>query len=419
MTIYFDKARQRWRYDFERRGLRHSGYCEDAAGRPATSKRAAKEAEGVAKRLRDMTSKVARAGEVTIAQIAADLTASWKNGANWNNQCVYLREIIEFFGAATAVASISDALIEDYIAWALRRPVLTWIGGATRKRDCEDAARFWKPSGRTRNAATVNRYLPVLRAIFDRAHNIRDPLTRERAIEEVPKFDDLREPKRKPRPVPDGVLSHVLESLPTHVREAVIATLLFGFRRTEIFRLEIADLDFENGGVWLSHKKVKDKEDAFLPGSPEAMVFMRELADRAIARGTARLITWQVRRPTPALQAGEPWRTVESPKRAWATAMKTVERAFGRRWRWHDIRAAYISRIANTAGQLAAQTLARHSDYRTTQAYVLVDDNVVRAAASRASERPALAMLNVVNGGKSPTQNSHTPIPLTRKAAAK
>jgi hypothetical protein len=41
--------------------------------------------------------------------------------------------------------------------------------------------------------------------------------------------------------------------------------------------------------------------------------------------------------------------------------MTLVEAKFGRRFRWHDTRAAFITHVALTSGAIAAQKLARHS----------------------------------------------------------
>ena len=408
MSVYYNEKRARWMYDFERRGKRYNEYCLDQHGHPVASKRAALEAEALAKSRAALAPKVPRANDLTLATVAADLTAAWQGTKNWSNKEVYLREIIAFFGVSRVIATISEADIEDYITFAQKQPVMIWTGGSSRKRTDDDAARFWKPSGRTRGASTVNRYLPVLRAIFERAYKVRDPITNERAIPELPEFKDLMEPTRRARPVPEGVLSHVLRTLPEHVREAVIATLHFGFRRSEIYRLEIPDVDFENAGIRLGHERVKDHEDAFLPGSADAMAFMRRLVDQAKARGTIRLITWRPYRKDHADQEREPWRTVESPKRAWRTAMKRVLLAFGRRYRWHDIRASFISGVANADGLLIAQKIARHSDSRTTQAYILVEADRMRAAVERASARPAL---QIIPGEKSRTEAPNIPKP--------
>ena len=73
--------------------------------------------------------------------------------------------------------------------------------------------------------------------------------------------------------------------------------------------------------------------------------------------------------------------------------MRVIEAKHGRRWRWHDIRAAFITHVALTSGQLAAQALARHSDYATTAAYVEIADEFRRTAAHRAADRPALKLI--------------------------
>jgi hypothetical protein len=74
--------------------------------------------------------------------------------------------------------------------------------------------------------------------------------------------------------------------------------------------------------------------------------------------------------------------------------MKKIAVEFGRQWRWHDIRAAYLTHVAVTAGPVAAQRLGRHSDFKTTQGYIEVADELLREAANRAGQRPALT--NVV-----------------------
>ena len=389
MTVTFNQKRQRWMFDFERGGKRYAGTCRGDNGLPCTSKRAALEAEAREKLRAAAEPKAARASDLTIAKVIVDLRPAWTARKDWPSIQVYAREIVAYFKPDRTIASISEADIENYITWALKQPVMVWTGGRARRRDDPDAAQFWRPSGRTRSPGTINRYLPTLRAIFDRAFKTRDSVTRERAIDEKPKIKMLKVGKRKARPVPESVLDHITRHLPQHVAEALTATRCFGFRRSEIYRLEIADVDFEKGGVWLSHDAVKDDEDAFTPGSPDAMAFMRGLVDQANARNVTRLISYRAK-------PDDPWRAIESPKTAWRTVMDIAQAAFGRRWRWHDIRAAYISGVANDAGPLAAQRLARHSDYRTTQAYVAVESPLLRSAAQGAGARALAA----IGGGK-------------------
>ena len=81
MTIYFNKARGRWVYSFLLKGMRHSAYCLDATGAPVTSRSAAHQAEGVARRREVIAPKVPDASALTLAMVMADLKpyiALWK-----------------------------------------------------------------------------------------------------------------------------------------------------------------------------------------------------------------------------------------------------------------------------------------------------------------------------------------------------
>ena len=130
---------------------------------------------------------------------------------------------------------------------------------------------------------------------------------------------------------------------------------------------------------------------------------MRKLVDQAKARDVSHLITWRPYRKDPEEQECLKWRALKQPKTAWRNAMDIIEERFGRRYRWHDIRAAFISHVALKSGGVIAKELARHSYYRTTKAYILVSEEVQRAAARDVAQRPVLVALT----GKSHTEVSH------------
>jgi integrase len=382
MTVYFNKARQRWVYSFVKGGRRYSSYCLDAEGKPVSSRSAALQAEGVAKRRAAIAGKVARPGDYTLAQAIADMKPIWQRQDDWKNKRRYIRELLAFFGPATAMADISEARIQDYIGHALAQPVRVWTGGPA-KEGAERAAQARKSLDRLRSPATVNLYLHLLRQAIGRATKVRDGLTGEPAVKHPPKIPVLKTMKRRARPVPDDVLLRILELVRPHVRDAIRLTLYFGLRQSEAFGLQVHQIDFAAGGLRLYAEGVKDSEDAFLPGSAEAMATLREMAAQARDRGVASLI---------AVRRNGAWCPIHSPKRAWETAMLTIQREFGRTWRWHDIRAAYITHVAMTSGPVMAQSLARHSDYETTRGYIEVADEMRREAARRAGDRPALAV---------------------------
>ena len=167
-------------------------------------------------------------------------------------------------------------------------------------------------------------------------------------------------------------------------------TLCFGFRSSEAFGLKEDQVDWQAEGVRLFGEDVKDAEDVFLPGSQFAMGYLRCLAMEAEDRGVRHLISYRQEAEDPKKQ--KPWRPIRRARTAWRTAMKVIEVEFGRRWRWHDLRAAFITHVAMTSGPLAAQTMARHSDFDTTRAYIEVANEVTRTAADRAVDRPALRL---------------------------
>lgn len=395
MTVFFDKRRGRWRYDFELAKTRHARECIGQDGQPVTSRRAALDAEAEAKRRARMAPKLPRAGELTFGEVMNALSDGWINRPGWADKHPMVRELLDFFGRPTPMREIDGARMGDYITFALAQPVRIWKGGPTKTPGV--LVRKWAESGRTRSPARVNRYLPLLRAAFERAYNTRDPLTRERAIDEIPTIKDLQETRKKARPVPDNVLARLQDILPAHVVDGMVLTLLFGFRRGEAFHLLETQVDWEAHGVRLYGESVKDSEDVFLPASQFALGFLRALAIEADKRSTRHLVTWRPAKTEKAKGDALRWRPITSPKTAWRTAMKTIQDELGVKWRWHDVRASFITQVALSSGAIAAQKLARHSDYKTTQGYVEVADDVMRAAAERASDRPSLG---VISGGK-------------------
>jgi integrase len=394
MTVFWNKARERWQYEFQQDRVRHSKFCFTPSGAPATSKREAMAAEAEAKKRAKIGPKLPRAADLTVAEIFNALCDGWINTHDWRHKQRIVKELIQFFGAGTPVREIDGARLQDYFTFAVTKLVMVWAGGK-RDRTAPENERYWKPhpKRKCRANSSINQHLPVMRAFFARAYATRDSMTGQRAIDEVPVIKELPEPMRKAHPVPDDVLTEVQGNVPEYVREAIIATLYFGFRKSEAFGLQIHHVDFLANGIRLDHTEVKNRQDSFLPGGAQAMEFMAGLVAQAKARKMTYLFTWQRHYSDPARQAKAPWMRVKDPKRSWATVMKRIEKTYGKRWRWHDIRAAFITHVAITMGGMIAQRLARHAHFDTTQGYIDVDDEMMRAGAERASDRPALAVL--------------------------
>src|SRR5579885_943024 len=113
MTVYYNKDRKKWLYNFQHDGKRYSGNCRDELGNPATSRSAARMAEEVERRRVKTTGAHAQPGEVSFAQIVNELLPAWKEQTDWPNKQRYLREVIDYFGAETPIASIDEAKVQD------------------------------------------------------------------------------------------------------------------------------------------------------------------------------------------------------------------------------------------------------------------------------------------------------------------
>lgn len=396
MTVYFNRARDRWCYDFQHQGQRFAGYATERDGTPAQSARAAAAAEARARAAAEIAPKLPRAGDYTLAQAFADLTPAWQRQDDWPNKQRYMRELIGFFGAATAMVDIDTAWIARYVEFAHAETLKIWCGGPKRDPADRENARFWRASQRKRSPSTINLYLKTLALAIGHAARQRDPVTGALAIPHPPAVPVLKTTKRKARPVPDDALAAAMAIVPAHVKDAIMLTLYFGFRKGEVFGLTIDQIDQGARGIWLAAADVKNDADAFLPGAPAAMAFAGDLVDQARARGATHLITWRRTIKNAERQAKEKWRPIANPKRAWSTAMTAIAKRFGRKWRWHDIRASFITQVAITSGAVAAQKLARHASFQTTQGYIDVADDVGRRAAAGAADRPALRLTTAI-----------------------
>lgn len=396
MTVHFNKHRQRWVYDFVKAGKRYQGNCLDAAGQPVTSKSSAKQAEGVEKRRIEMEPKVAKPGEMTVAMAIAALIPIWKLQANWFARRIQLRDIEAFFGGNTAIADIDQARADDYKIHLRTARMMAWKGGPLRDPAAESNASFWVQTDKVRSVATINLYLGTLRQIFERAASHRDPQTGMPAFTNLPQIKDLRRPKRKGRPMPKQISAEIMSIMPPHVVDAMMLTSFFGFRKGEAFGLLRTNIDWDNGGIRLLAEDVKDDEDVFLPGDQYAMGYLWCLDIESQQRKSKHLVTWFDKKVGC-------WMPIKKPRAAWNRARAFMREKYGRTWRWHDLRGAFISNVALESGGVVAQTLARHSDFSTTQLYIEVADEMRRLAAERISDNARAIAEN-----ESPLQDSLT-----------
>ena len=113
---------------------------------------------------------------------------------------------------------------------------------------------------------------------------------------------------------------------------------------------------------------------AHLPASKRLTLSQAEI------RGLRELISWRPKKEGAFV-------AISHPRSAWRRARAFMAAKYGRTWRWHDLRAAFITHVAMTSGGMVAKQLARHSSFETTQGYIEVADEAQRLAAQRISGR--------------------------------
>ncbi len=298
---------------------------------------------------------------------------------------------------------IDQARVDDYVSFCRTQKIKAWRGGPHRDPDAPKYDRFWVTTEKTRAIATCELYLGTLKQIIARAAAHSNPETGRPSRDNLPKVPQLRRPKRKARPMPDDVATTVMAIMPAHIIDAMMLTAFFGFRRAEVFTLHRHNIDWQAQGIRLFAEDVKDREDVFLPASQFAMGWLWCLDLEAERRGTRRLITWQRRYKDPEAYRDAPAFEMKAPRSTWRRAQALMRSKYGRSWRWHDLRAAFITHVAINSGGVMAQTLARHSDPTTTQGYIEVADELRRLAAERLSAR-----VEGLVRQKSPQQQSPT-----------
>ncbi|MCA6303678.1 MAG: tyrosine-type recombinase/integrase [Phenylobacterium sp.] len=403
MTVFFNRARGRWHYDFVVGGVRHAGQARDpATGAPARTKGEAKAIEE-ALRVAARAAAVAPAPPAPAAYTLAMAIAAWsvaKRGRdNWANNAVYAREILAHFGPATPVAAIDAAAVRAYVAWASAQPVRVWAGGTRRPRpeDADDPA-LWRAAGRTRAPATVNRYLNVLRESLRMAHEARDGAGR-RLLPVLPRVPELAEPAAAPRPIPDEALARIVAVAAPHLADAILLARNMGFRLDEMTSIRPDQVDDAARGVWLDAAQTKAARGTFKPAPAAAWAVLERRAAEARALGLDRILFW----PRPAGRApdGSPrarWEPVRSFKTAWRGALARA--GLAGRWRWHDLKASFVTAVARHGRPATVQQLAEHRHASTTARYLAVFDEDKRAAVEAAQWSPT---------GPTPNPESQSP----------
>lgn len=376
MTVHFDRRLSKWRFDFYRAKIRYQDWCLNLDGSECRNKTEALKAQ---ERAAAKVQTSARLPKVTTGahNLAGAMTVFADHlspGRHRDNQRVYVVELLKWFGAEQSLLEI-EGRVAQYIAWARKQPVRVWRGGSDKKAETKKREP-WADAARTRSDATINRYLDALRRAIRLYGSLPDPLTDAPRLPRMPKIPKLKEAKRIPRPVSDGDLERIIAEAAPWVVDAAVLARNMGFRRTEMLALALGQVDIEQRCVWLEAEGTKGNRDEKVPANATALEILSRRKAEAEALGIDTLF-WYV----PPSKKNEPAKKpqpVRSIKRAWRSAQKRA--GLSHLYRFHDLKAAFVTSIAQHAAPQDVQKLARHKDFDTTRAYLEVSSDRGRAA---------------------------------------
>ncbi len=162
-------------------------------------------------------------------------------------------------------------------------------------------------------AASVNRYLALIRSILIRARDEWE------WIDKVPKVSLFKEPEGRERSITPEQARRLLEELPEHQRDYVLFALLTGLRQSNVLGLEWSCVNLELRHAWVQGADSKNRKAIAVPLNDDAVLILQ----RQIGKHPTRVFTY----------AGK--LIANANTKAFRDALK---RADIENFRWHDLR---------------------------------------------------------------------------------
>jgi integrase len=412
MTVFVNKKRNKWTYDFRIDGVRYSNYCiHPETGEEAKNKREAKKIRDMIKaniqKTIDRGEKVKKEEErpvlkasITLAEVFDFYLEKMEGKASEPNVKSYIREMLDFFGGSTQIEKVEDR-IYDYIEFSKKQKVRVYVG-----KD-ENGENKYIERDKLRSPKSINEYLKCLRKAYRDFKKAPRNKPIKHLIPNPPEFDLLDEYKRVPTPVPYNVTKTYLESfdekLHAHTRLAYILCVQTGMRARECAQIRERQYSETEGIITLEGCQTKTRAGRF--------VYVNNVARKALleCRKTGDYL-WLLLQEYPHMAEEyqkkygiysrrdinfilyRPKGTgVPRPVKHVATsAWKSVKKEVGINYRWHDTRAAFCTDTLGSSGNIrAVQQLAGHQDISTTQKYLhAADEQLPQAVNKLAHARP-------------------------------
>lgn len=204
-----------------------------------------------------------------------------------------------------------------------------WRGRLLSSIDRDDVQYLAGIFGQTAKPSTVNRYLALIRAIFNRACKEWEWLIKAPFVRLWP------ESRRRVRWLTTEQVFPLLEQLPPHQRAAATFGLATGLRHANVIGLRWDQIDLRRRVAWFYADQVKNGEDLHVSLNDAALQILQE------QRGKHKTHVF--------VYKGEPIKRLSTP--AWHKALK---RAGIEDFRWHDLRHTWASWLVQNGVPLYA-----------------------------------------------------------------
>jgi len=370
LTVYYNKTRRRWLYDFERNGQRHAGYCVTETGEPVKTKRAAEACEAHLKRIAEAAAKTAASpaaslrltGCYTVEQMFADYVS--QSAANKRSFTInirrYVSEWLDFLGRQTAAAAIDSDTIERFITHSRAQPRKIYAGGPRK-----GGVMLVKEDNPTRSDSTTNRYLSCLRAAINWAtkRGKMSPLY----------IRHLDEPADLPTPISPPLVMAIWGKSPPHLQLAITLAVHTGMRLDEVLGLRWDWIDLSSRTISLPSSLTKSREGQVVFINDDLAAILTETPRQCDT------VVSYTRATGPKSTAKNPPQPIKSLKRAWHTAQRAA--GIAKPYRFHDLRATFCTAVLQANNNpIALRKAARHASLSTTMRYAKLADDSVRQA---------------------------------------
>jgi integrase len=394
MSVWLDKHRKTYRYDFRRNGQRFAGVCihPDTKTHARTLTEARQiEAIFIVRANTGIVEKevplnAATASTFTLAQCLCDyLEEAKKTDRSWSRASRVIDHILAFFGKDVALSSISQKLIENYGRFLSEEIIQLYMGGPRKGGEFRPDS-----DGRVRDVATRNKYLGVLRKAWREAEG--------RYRKEIPGFPlpplikRFKVPKTHPNPVRQQDVARILDAAPMHLQEITLLTINTGARIGEILNAAVKEVDWENAKLTFPAERTKGHQERIVDLNEIAMALLWRLRQRLPDPndGDARLIRYQ-RAP-----GSEP-RPINSIRTAWRNTLRRA--GIPGKYRFHGTRGSFITYLAANGVPLPViQRIVGHEDPRTTARYIAIEDEYAKQAVQKLEAHPAFVGANQGRG---------------------